>query len=381
MIVVNVRVSRNDGMPREMWVFRRRESGEATIIIARKAVLFLVLLLVGQQAMGQLSAETRIAFASCADHRKPQPLWYEILEQRPERFLFIGDAVYADTENRDKFLRVYAELAAKPGFRALRERVPVLATWDDHDFGADDAGRDYPLKRESQRLFADFYGLPPESPVRARPGVYDVHYIGEDARRVQIILLDTRYFRSPIARKLLPSAECPFRRYLPDPQAEMLGEAQWRWLEQQLREPATVRILVSSSQLIPDNHCWEKWANAPAERDRLLHLIGETRANGLVVLSGDRHMAEISRMEHPNLHYPLYEITSSGLNYAFPTAGEPNRFRTTPANFRQDNFGMVVIDWEPAPRILLQVFGPQGELALQESIPLSLLQDAGTANR
>ncbi len=341
---------------------------------ANSAILILAILIGALPATARGEAETRIAFASCADQSRPQPLWEDIIGQQPDRFLFIGDAVYADTEDVEAFRQAYADLAAKPGFQALRARVPVLATWDDHDFGADDAGRDYPLKEVSQRLFADFHDLAPDSPVRQRPGVYDVHYLGEGGRRVQIILLDTRYFRSSIERAWLPSVECPFRRYLPDPAAEMLGEKQWQWLQRQLQQPAAVRLLVTSTQLIPDRHCWEKWANAPAERERLLRLIGESRADGLVVLSGDRHMAEISRLEHPTLRYPLYEITSSGLNYAFASAGEPSRFRLGDDNFRQDNYGMVVIDWEPEPTISLQVWGRGAAPALQARIPLRELR-------
>ncbi len=331
-------------------------------------------------ATGVLADELRIAFASCADQTRPQPLWDDILEQRPDRFLFIGDAVYADTEDLDEFRQAYHDLAAVPGFRALRQRVPVLATWDDHDFGDDDAGRDYPLREESQRLFAEFHRLPPESPVHRRPGVYDAHYVEHDGHRVQILLLDTRYFRSPIGRAMLPSRDCPFRRYLPDPDAVMLGETQWQWLAQRLREPADVRLLVTSTQLIPDRHCWEKWANAPTERARLLKLIGESRAGGLVVLSGDRHMAEISRLEHPDLAYPLFEITSSGLNYAFSSAAEINRHRITEDNYRQDNFGMVVIEWQPQPMIHLQIHGRGGSLPIETRIPLGNLQPS-TANR
>ena len=67
----------------------------------------------------------------------------------------------------------YAKLAAMPGFQKLREACPILATWDDHDFGANDAGSDYPKKDESQKIFLDFFGDPPDSPRRKRPGVYD----------------------------------------------------------------------------------------------------------------------------------------------------------------------------------------------------------------
>ena len=46
-------------------------------------------------------------------------------------------------------------------------------------------------------------------------------------------------------------------------------------------------------------------------RERLLSLLRDTRAAGVVVLSGDRHYAELSVLEGSPLGYPLYDLTSS----------------------------------------------------------------------
>jgi alkaline phosphatase D len=80
--------------------------------------------------------------------------------------------------------------------------VPVLAVWDDHDYGANDAGAEYPMKAESQRMFLDFFGVAGDSPRRRRPGIYDARVFGPPGRRVQVILLDLRYFRSPFAGRM-----------------------------------------------------------------------------------------------------------------------------------------------------------------------------------
>ena len=42
---------------------------------------------------------TRIALGSCADQDRPQPIWEAIVAQQPQLFLFLGDNVYADTED------------------------------------------------------------------------------------------------------------------------------------------------------------------------------------------------------------------------------------------------------------------------------------------
>ena len=161
----------------------------------------------------------RIAFGSCASQDRPQPIWDAVAATRPELLLMLGDNIYADTEDMDVMRAKYARLAAVPGFKALRASVPILATWDDHDLGVDDGGSDYPKKVESQKVFLDFFGDPEDSPRRRRPGVYDARVFGPEGKRLQVIMLDTRYFRSsplkkktPVTRAKGPTSRTPTRR-------------------------------------------------------------------------------------------------------------------------------------------------------------------------
>jgi alkaline phosphatase D len=155
----------------------------------------------------------------------------------------------------------------------------------------------------------------------------------------------------------------------------MLGATQWRWLELELKKPAKVRILVSSIQVVAQDHHHEKWYNLPHERDRLYRLIRDTGAAGLFCLSGDRHLAELSMMD-AGIGYPLYDLTSSGLTQAFSKWRklETNRHRVMTMNFG-NNFGLIAIDWSrPDPIISLQIRDAAGEVTIQEKLPLSTLQ-------
>jgi alkaline phosphatase D len=253
--------------------------------------------------------------------------------------------MYADGVNMDQKKRAYAKLAAFPGFRELKRTTRVLAVWDDHDYGYNDAGGDYPAKKASQRLFLDFLKEPADSPRRKRQGVYESYYFGEPPRRVQIILLDTRYFRDPL-EKVKPDP--PFRTaYRPtaDVSKTLLGSAQWEWLETELRKPADIRVLASGIQLVSREHRGEKWENFPHEKARLYGLIRKTGAGGLVVISGDRHYAEFS-VDHEGVPYPVYDFTSSGLNTFWALgAEEPNGARIA-GPVVAHNFGILVIDWK-----------------------------------
>lgn len=317
-----------------------------------------------------------IAFGSCAGQDRPQPFWEPILAHEPDLFLFIGDNIYGDTEDMSVMRAKYQELAARPGFQQLRATVPVLATWDDHDYGVNDGGASYPMRDGSKEAFMEFYGIAEDAPMRARDGIYDAHILGPEGKRIQIIMLDTRYFRGDLQRK--PEGDPRPGRYVPsdDTTQTMLGAEQWAWLEEQLRQPAEVRIIASSIQFIPEEHGWEKWANLPHERTRMLNLLRETEANGVFFVSGDRHLAEISRLDaEAGVGYPLYDITSSGLNRGGGgSADEPNRHRLG-SNFRANNYGLITINWAEAdPTINFQVFDDEGQQGLQQNVVLSALK-------
>lgn len=267
----------------------------------------------------------RIAFGSCADEELPQPIWNRIAAARPDLFLFIGDNVYADSRadgplpeaSVAEIARSYQRLALIPEYAAFRSQTPMLAIWDDHDYGINDAGAELPVKQESKALFMDFFGMGPDHPARGREGLYHAETYGPPGRRVQIILLDTRWFRSPL--KPTDMRDSPGReRYLPDPDPEktMLGDAQWSWLARMLEEPADLRLIISSVQLIADGHGWEGWRTLPLERQRFYDLLRIKAAQSVVLLSGDRHVGGFY-VRKDITGYPLIELTSSSLNRSF----------------------------------------------------------------
>ena len=364
--------------------FMRKDAGAAFSCL----IGMIALLALHAPVRAEDSLLSRFAFGSCARQDQPQPIWDAIIEAQPDRFIFLGDNIYADTDEMDVMRQKYELLGNQPGYQKLKQTCAVLATWDDHDYGRDDAGVEYPKKRESQQIFLDFFDVPQDSPRREREGVYHAEIHGPPGRRVQIILLDTRYHRSPLVRGFDPRepGEGWRGRYLPgtDPAATVLGQEQWAWLEEQLRQPAEVRIICSSIQVIANDHGWEKWGNFPDERERLLRLIAETSANGVVFISGDRHFSEISRIEPADsgANYPLFDITSSSLNAPsgnITKAGtrfvnELNAHRVGLVYF-DTNFGFIDIDWtQDDPVLRLQVRDQAGGVVLQHRMRLSELR-------
>lgn len=330
---------------------------------------------------------SRIAFGSCAKQDKPQPIWDAVVEGKPELFVFLGDNIYADTQDMDVLRAKYRLLGEQPGYVKLKKTCPVVATWDDHDYGANDAGAEYPKKRESQQVFLDFFDVAKDDPRRMQEGVYSSQVYGPAGKRVQVVLLDGRYFRSPLKKGFKDGEPGEGRRgkYVPntDDDATMLGEEQWRWLEKQLRVPAEVRVIGSGVQVVADEHGWETWGNFPHERQRLFKLIRDTKANGVIFLSGDRHLAEISRLSaEDGVGYPLYDITSSSLNAPSGNLNKANvRFANEINSYRvgltyfDTNFGAILIDWDADdPVIRCQICDEKGGVMLQQRVRLSQLK-------
>ena len=140
-----------------------------------------------------------------------------------------------------------------------------------------------------------------------------------------------------------------------------------------MRVPAEVRIIASSIQFIPSEHGWEMWENYPRERARLLELIKNTGGRS-IVLSGDRHIAEISRLSLGQGKPDVFEITSSSLNVPSGggNAGEPNRYRMADDNYPLVNFGSIAINWNQRnPTIVLKVHRLNGDAVFTNQFRLS----------
>jgi alkaline phosphatase D len=283
-----------------------------------------------------------IAFGSCNKPELENQLWDDVLASKPDVWIWGGDNIYADTDDMDQMTALYIAQNQVPGYQKLRIGIPVIGTWDDHDYGLNDGGADFGAKRESQQVFLDFMGVPQDSPRRRRDGVYTRHDYTTRYGKVTILVLDTRFFRSP----LTPDMETN-KRVKPNNYGEgtLLGEEQWAWLEEQLQgSDARFNIVVSSIQLLSDQHGFEGWGNFPHEVDRFKGLVRETGAEGVIVLSGDRHISEFSEVKEPGLDYPLVDFTSSGLTHAYRNfTGEPNPYRVGKV-ISTESFGVVRLD-------------------------------------
>lgn len=318
-----------------------------------------------------------IGLGSCAHQDKPQTILRAVLARRPDVFIYLGDNIYGDSEDTAVLRQKYAQLAAKPTFRALRAQVPLLATWDDHDYGANDAGRYYAQKEASKQLFLEFWEEPAGSTRREHAGIYHSVFLDDAPLRVQVLLLDTRTFRHDLLHyDSATHQQTDYKNdYVPNPSPDstFLGAAQWAWLEQQLKLPAELRIIASSNQFAHQYNGWESWTNVPQEQTRLLQLIQQTGAQGVVFISGDVHWGELSKWDNGITDYPIYDLTSSGLTQNWSDT-EPNAHRVGKV-VRENNFGLIAIKTSPQDTtVTFRLVNKQNKVVLEHPIKLSDLR-------
>lgn len=353
---------------------------------------------------------SRIAFGPCANQNAPQPIWDAINKFDPQVFIWLGDNIYGDIrrpfiflgkertigpwQNAPRFipssssemLSRYNSAKNVPGYLRLRAKAKVVGTWDDHDYGLNDAGKEFSAKSTNQRLLLDFLDEPQDSPRRKQDGVYTSYTFGPPGKQVKIVLLDTRYHRDPLSSD-----------------GSVLGDSQWSWLGKELRGPPSAITIIGSSIQVISNlsgttgplFYMESWGRFPKERDCLFKLINDSKRDGVFFISGDVHFGEITRYDCA-AGYPLYDITSSGLTQAVEKVlPSPLRFIVrflawfTPSTMRvknqncryrsctygEPNFGAIQINWDASPvNLKIQVRDINGLPVTGVDISLSELQ-------
>ncbi|KAJ0987148.1 hypothetical protein J5N97_005504 [Dioscorea zingiberensis] len=330
---------------------------------------------------------SRIAFGSCSHQSYPQPIWDAVIDFDPQLFIHLGDNIYGDNKrpfrmfgkertigpwknvprfypsSEQEMEKKYEIAKQVPGYSRLRKKAQIIGTWDDHDYGLNDAGKEFSGKISSQRLLLDFLDEDEDSPRRKQAGVYASYLFGPKGKQIKVILLDTRYHRDPMGSD-----------------GSILGDSQWVWLEKELKGPGSELTIIASSIQVVSNLSattgplfgMESWGRFPNERKRLFRLITDTKRNGVLFISGDVHFGEITRYDCGS-EYSLYDITSSGLTQAVEAAVPPPfafvvRFLAwlTPSTMRvygpkcryrsctygQPNFGAIEIQWDATPQIV-----------------------------
>ena len=279
----------------------------------------------------------KIAFGSCLDQENPQPIWNSVYKEDIDSFVFLGDNVYGDIPSGklNKMREAYKLQAKMIPSWLFKKNVEMI--WDDHDFGENDGGSSYPLKQKAQKLYLDFWEIPIDDIRHQRDGIYANKIIYIDNFIINLILLDTRYFRSGLKKT---KGIKPVYLKNEELNATILGDKQWSWLMKVMKIKSDITIVATSIQLLPTEHRFEKWSNFPSDHFKLKKLL-KSQSQPVIVISGDRHQGAIYNDEN------IYEITSSSLNKTISSIlrrpKEADRYMLGKM-FSGENYGLITIN-------------------------------------
>ncbi|KAF0694930.1 Aste57867_14209 [Aphanomyces stellatus] len=355
--------------------------------------------------LGRVDADVktlnRFTFGSNNDQDLDQSIWTTIESRHPDLHVSLGNNIVGDEPvfewrsitkgvHRNTPISMLREKYEKQmnhsEYKSFRASTPVIGIWDDRDYGRKDGASDYPFKADSQDLFLDFIGEPDDSPRRDQDGIYTSHTYGSGAKSVKFILLDHRFHKEPFD----PNDKAMEWRF-----GNILGDAQWKWLENELKtSTATFNFIGTSVPVLPTDRWFgtEGWALFPDARLRLLDLIQLSNASGVVLLSGNVEFADINEVSCGDHDYRLVEATSSGLTHAYTQdITTPFQFasaigyhlanRLLPWFYRPNpevhwggiNFGEVAIDWTASP--------PTAAVTIRDRTSRARIQHAVSATR
>lgn len=324
-------------------------------------VILIVSLHFSLQAEESKQIIKRIGFGSCLEQWNPQDIWKPIIDSKPDLFLWLGDNIYFDSYIAEEKKYYYNLLTNRKEYKELKSIARMLYTWDDHDYGVNDSGVEYEDKVNSQKIFLEAFEEKRDSPRWKRQGIYDSYYFGSKGKKIQVIMLDTRYFRSELKRDWRKIFGVKKNVPNTDKDATILGDEQWKWLETELEKEADLRFIVSSIQVVNNHHPFEKWGNFPKDRKKFFDLIVAKKAKRVIILSGDRHMSELS-VEKENLPYPIYDFTSSSFNKPFKFIKPENNPNRIGSAIVEENFGLIDIHWDALdPFLELKIISPSGK--------------------
>jgi len=305
-----------------------------------------------------------VAFGSCARTGSNGAVFDTIRLLEPDLFINTGDLHYGDVmENSlDAFSHLYDLTLTQPGQDALFRSVPIAYTWDDHDFGPNDASSTSPSRQAALISYSEHVPHYEFAPDGSDAPIAQAFTIG----RTRFILTDTRSMRDP--------------RAVPDsPDKTVLGSEQRDWFLAELASSLAdypVVVWVNSIPWIAESEPdADHWGGYSFERQEIAAVIASAGSEGLVMLAGDAHMLAIddgsnsSYMQDGSGSFPVMQ--AAAFDRRGSTKGGPYSEGTYPGG---GQFGLMTIS-DRGDEVLLEMSGL--DWTGREIVSLSLRFDGG----
>ena len=283
---------------------------------------------------------------------KEEDIFKTIIGHNPNLWIWLGNAVYLDKPKFNYFANspdskdwefvklLYTKVKNNKYYKQLNEKIPIIGTWGDEEYGILNGDEENNLKESFKQYYLDFLDVDTLDQRRnyVNMGLYSTYSFGTGYQTVRFILLDLKYSQSSYLKE--------------ENTNDMLGEEQWKWLENIFKKTKeTYTFICISNQILPnDRFIIKKWYSE--SRKRLFDLIGKYQRSGVIFLSGGLGFAQILKTfcPLPKVGYILYECTSSGLSHSNKFSSFINNFYHNDyliegKNYNGINFGQVKINW------------------------------------
>lgn len=261
---------------------------------------------------------------------------------KADMMIWLGDNNYTrevDYSSESGLAYRYMHSRAVTSLQPLLAAMPHYAIWDDHDFGPNDAGKTYPLKYHTRKLFTEYWANP--SYGENNEGIYTT-FTRSDA---QFFLLDGRYFRD--------ENELDEKQF---PNKSQLGTKQLDWFLQALiHSRSTFKFVCIGGQFLNEHTDKESYNFFKNERKKIIDFIVANKISGVIFLSGDRHHTEMltNTSVKNDLGYALYELTSSALTSGPNTRPEENNpMRVAGTLVTENNFCKITLSGPRKNRVV-----------------------------
>ena len=295
------------------------------------------------------TGKVRIAFGSCSKLSQygSGPIYHCIAKEQPDCVIFLGDNAYfivADGSDNhfgttgktgdwifeESMTTRHLITRVHPDLEPMLRTVPSYGIWDDHDYGPDNADREFELKEEALRAFRQVWANPGWGTEKT-PGIFSKFRLGP----VDVFLMDGRYHKYSPQRHKDVTVET----------GKIWGDAQLDWLLEGLKESsAPVKLIANGTQVLSaglrgEGHNQE----ARGELQRLLDFVAENQIGGLIFISGDRHHSEAMQWQQPDGTL-LVEGTSSPLQQGQRVSHFPRAHDNQLWSMLGNNFGLITVD-------------------------------------
>ncbi len=244
---------------------------------------------------------------------------------------------------RNKYNRVF-----DINFQNMASSIPLMAVWDDHDYGNDNSDSTYPYKEEARKVFKE--NFPHYSFVQKDGGIYYKFSIAD----ADIFVLDVRWYRSPMQTD-------------DGERKTMLGDEQLEWLLNELKNSkAKIKIVFSGVSLndyggdtSSDRDGYDNWSGYKFERNKILSFIDDNEIKGVLVFSGDQHYPSSYIL---NWKKPLRPIsrTDSSTEYSLRDLGPAVfDFSASPLNYKRSTGDTLIAENQENPQYSFEIFRPE----------------------